>query len=143
MSESSKPPLWFMVVAGLALVWNLLGVAAYLGQVMMSDESIAALPEAERALYEGVPAWAVSAFAIAVFGGALGSLLLLLRKRLSVPVLVVSLVGVLVQMYHSFFVANSMEVYGPGAIAMPTMVVVIAFYLVWLSRSSVLRGWLD
>jgi len=142
MPESTKLPVWYWIVGGLALVWNLMGVAAYVAQVTMSEEALAALPEAERALYETVPAWAVGAFALAVFGGALGCLLLLLRKRLAMPALVVSLVGVLVQMSHSFFIADSMEVYGPGATVMPIMVVVIAILLVWHTRSSTARGWL-
>ena len=77
MSEKKiyKTPTWFMVVAVLLLVWNLLGVMAYIMQVTMSPETLAALPDAQRQLYENTPAWATAAFAIAVSGGALGCLL--------------------------------------------------------------------
>jgi hypothetical protein len=68
------------------------------------------LPEVERALYESVPAWATGAFAVAVWGGALGCLLLLLKKKLATPVLILSFIGIVVQMIHSFFIANSIEV---------------------------------
>ena len=33
---NSKAPRWFMIVAVVLLVWNLLGVMAYIMQVMMS-----------------------------------------------------------------------------------------------------------
>ncbi|VAW11040.1 hypothetical protein MNBD_BACTEROID03-2112 [hydrothermal vent metagenome] len=92
-----KPPIWFWIVSVLALLWNLLGVMAYLAQVNMTDETLAALPEAERALYENQPIWATMAFAIAVWGGALGSLALLLRKRWARAVLLISLIGIIVQ----------------------------------------------
>ena len=136
-------PKSFYWIAGVALIWNLLGVGAYLSQVTMSPDALNALPEAERALYENVPAWATAAFAIAVFGGAVGCLLLLLKKALATPVLIASLLGVVVQMYHAFFVANSIEVYGPGGMIMPIMVIVIAIFLVWYSMSAKKRGWIS
>jgi hypothetical protein len=143
MTESTtNPPRSFWIISGVALVWNLMGVMAYLMQAYMTDEAIAALPAAERALYENVPSWAVGAFAIAVFGGALGCILLLLRRRIAMPVLVGSLLGILVQMYHSFFIANSIEVYGPGKTIMPIMVIVIGAGLVWYVNSASQKGWL-
>ena len=143
MSESStKPaPKWFYFVVFLALVWNILGVAAYVMQVTMTPEALAALPEAERALYENVPSWATSAFALAVNGGAFGCFLLLLKKNFSIWLLEISLAGVLVQMFHSFFIANSYEVYGPGGLSMPIMVLIVSIYLVYLSRSAKANGW--
>ena len=103
---------------------------------------MAALPEAERALYESTPSWATGAFAFAVFGGALGCLALLLRKAWATPVLIVSLIGVLVQMFHSFFISKAFDVYGPGKMVMPIMVIVIAFFLVWTARCARREGWI-
>ena len=141
-SEStSKAPKWFMVVAVLLLVWNLLGVMAYLMQVTMGPEVLAALPEAERQLYESTPAWATAAFAVAVNGGALGCLLLVLKKNLAGVFLQLSLAGVLVQMFHSFFMSNSFEVFGPGGMIMPVMVLVIAIYLVTLAAKAKTLRW--
>ena len=139
--ERSKAPKWFMIVAAVLLVWNLVGVMAYIMQVTMSPEVIAALPEAQRQLYENTPAWATAAFAIAVNGGALGCVLLLLKRNLAGLFLQLSLAGVLVQMFHSFFMSNSFEVFGPGGMVMPVMVIVIAIYLVWLAVSAKNRGW--
>ena len=143
MSESNKnqAPKWFYFVVFFALVWNILGVAAYVMQVTMTPEALAALPEAERALYENVPAWATSAFALAVNGGAFGCFLLLLKKNFSILLLEISLAGVLVQMFHSFIIAKSYEVYGPGGSSMPILVVLISIYLVYLSRSAKANGW--
>jgi hypothetical protein len=142
MPGTTKPPVWYWVVGGLALIWNLLGVKAYLARVMMTEEAIAALPEAERALYTDAPTWAVGAFAIAVWAGALGCVVLLLRKSVALPVLIVSLVAIVVQDIHSFFIADSMVVYGPTVMIMPMMVLVIAVALVWHARSSIAKGWL-
>jgi len=141
-STTNKPPTWFWVVSVIALLWNLMGVFAYIGQVTMSPEVLQALPENERALYESAPAWATGAFAIAVWGGALGCILLVLRRKLATPVLFVSLIAIVVQMYHSFFISNSIEVYGPGGMIMPVMVILIAIFLIWFSRKATANGWL-
>ena len=143
MSEhATNPPVWFWIVAAVALVWNLLGVSAFVMQVSMSPEAIAALPEAEQALYENFPIWALIAFAAAVFGGAVGCILLLMRNKLAQSILIISLVGIVVQMIYNVFISGAMDVYGPGSIIMPIMVLVIAVFLVWLSRSATSKGWL-
>ena len=138
---NSKAPKWFMIVAAVLLVWNLLGVMAYIMQVMMSPETLAALPEEQRQLYENTPAWATAAFAVAVNFGALGCVLLLLRKNLAGLFLQLSLTGVLVQMFHSFFMSKSFEVFGPGGLVMPVIVIVIAIYLVVLAAKANTKRW--
>ncbi|MDH4013213.1 MAG: hypothetical protein OEU33_04170, partial [Chromatiales bacterium] len=55
---SNQPTRWFWILAIAALVWNLLGVMAYVMQVSMTEEALALLPEDQRVLYETVPAWA-------------------------------------------------------------------------------------
>ena len=140
--QVAKLPIWFWIIAGVALIWNLMGVSAYIMQVTMSAEILSSLPEAERALYENVPVWATGAFALAVFGGAIGCVLLLLRRNLSVPVFGASFAGVIVQMIYNFGIANSIAVYGPGSMLMPVMVVIIGAFLIWYSMSAKGKGWL-
>jgi len=143
MSEVSenKAPKWFMIVAVILLVWNLLGVMAYLMQVTMSPEVLATLPEAQLEILENTPAWATAAFAIAVNGGAIGCLLLVLKRNLAGFFLQLSLAGVLVQMFHSFFMSKSFEVFGPGGLVMPVMVIIIAIYLVVLASMAKVNHW--
>ncbi len=141
-SPSTKPAAWFWVTAATALVWNLMGAFAYVDQVMMTPEAIQALPENERALYDALPVWATAAFAFAVWGGTVGSLLLLLRRKLATSIFIISLLGILVQMFHSFFIIDSIAVYGPGSTIMPIMVIVIGIALVWFSRKVKSKGWL-
>ncbi len=143
MSDTTKsnPPAWFMVVVAILLCWNLMGVMAYIMQVTMTPEALAALPDAQRQLLENTPDWATAAFAIAVNGGVLGCLLLLLKRNLAGLFLKLSLAGVLVQMFHSFFMSNSFAVFGPGGMIMPVMVIVIAGYLVMLAVTAKSKRW--
>ncbi len=147
MSDSKQAPeviaipSWFKVAAILALLWNLLGVMAFVGQMLMTPEQIAELPLAEQNLYAATPIWATLAFAIAVFAGALGSLALLMKKAFCYQLFVLSFIGVVVQMLHAFFISDSYQVYGPGGAIMPIMVLVIALVLVRFAAKANNNNW--
>jgi hypothetical protein len=68
-----KPGSLFWVISGLALVWNLIGVINYLGQVLITDEILKSLPKEQQLMYQDVPSWVTAAFAVAVFSGTLGA----------------------------------------------------------------------
>ncbi|MBK7209555.1 hypothetical protein [Dokdonella sp.] len=137
-----KTPAWFKVVAVVALLWNLLGCIAFFFDLRLSPEDLAKLPEAQQALYAARPGWAVAATAIAVFGGVLGSIGLILGKRWALPVLVLSLLGILVQDFGLFVLADGASLAGPVAVVMQGIVLVVGVGLVLLSRKGIARGWL-
>ncbi len=127
----------------MGLVWNVLGVLAYLGQAFITEDMKAAMPEDQLQLMENTPAWVTAAFAIAVWGGLLGCIALLLRKRWAKTVLLVSLFAVLLQMTYNFFISNAMSVYGVGqAVIMPLVVIAIAILLYLLARVAEKHLWL-
>ena len=135
-------PKWFKPVAIVALLWNLLGCAAYLADVMLTPDDIAKMPPAQQALYAARPAWAVAATAFAVWAGALGSIGLIMRKRWATFVLIVSLFGVIVQDAALFGMTGAATEAGSAALAMQGLVLVIAFGLVLLGRRADQAGWL-
>ena len=141
-NANSTAPKWFVFLVIVLAIWNLMGVMAFVMQMTMTAEQIAALPEKEQVLYQDIPLWVNIAFGCAVFGGALGCIALVLKKAIALPILFISLAGVIVQMFHAFVIANSFEVYGPGGTIMPIMVVVVALYLVWLANNAKVKGWL-
>ncbi len=143
MTTTTKPKAAYWIIAVIAFIWNVMGVMAYLAQAYMTDEAKQLLPEAERTLYDNVPAWATAAFALAVFGGLLGALSLLLRKKIANLLFTVSLVGIIVQMSYNFFISNSIEVYGPGGMIMPIMILVLGIFLFMYSKSATTKGWLN
>lgn len=142
-NSENKPPMWFWIVSALALLWNLAGAMAYLGQAYMSVEALAQMSDAERLLYESQPAWVTAAFAIAVWGGSLGCIALLLKKKWAKPIFSISLLGIVAQLSHSFFMSNSFEVYGSGAMVMPVMILIVGIALVYFTNSALKKGWLS
>lgn len=140
---SVKPPMWFWIVSAVALIWNIMGVMAYLGSAFITEEMKAEMPSDQLALMENTPAWVTAAFAIAVWGGFLGCIALLLRKKWARPVLLISLIGIIVQMSYSFFMTNASEVYGQvQGVIMPVLLIVIGAALVLLAKTATNKNWL-
>ena len=142
MSSTKRMSTGLKVFAWLMVLWNGIGVAAFFSQLMMTPEMIAQLPEAQQAVYRDIPVWSYSAYALAVFGGLIGSILLALGKKLAFPVLVISLAGVIVQQYYNFVVIDAISIMGWGIVVMPVIVTSIALLLVLISQRGVRAGWL-
>ena len=128
----------FWVVAVLALIWNVMGVMNFI--VQMNPDMLAAYRESERAIVEGRPAWATGAFAIAVFGGALGALLLILRKSAASYLFMASLFGVILTMIHTLGVGIE---FGLGEIlGIILMPLAVAAFLIGYSKHAESKGWI-
>ncbi len=129
----------FWLIGAVALIWNGMGVINFF--VQMNPDMLAAFRESERAIIEGRPAWATGAFAIAVFGGALGCLLLLLRKSAACYLFIASLLGVIVTMIHTLGVDMD---FGLGEIlGIILLPLVVAAFLIWYSKQAESKGWIS
>ena len=126
-------PTWYLFIAVTALIWNLMGVALFLAHLLMPAYMFAELSATERAVYEDLPVWALSTFAVAVFSGTLGCIFLILRKSEAFWILLLSLIGVIVRMAH-LSVNGAFAYYRPIELIMPIMIAVIAIALVWVAR---------
>ncbi len=142
-NTSQIVPVWFWIVSVGGLLWNLLGVMAFFMQVMISPEILELMPEAERALMQSTPGWAMGAFAIAVFCGTIGCIGLLLRQRWAKYLFVLSLLGIIAQNINAFFIQDSFAVFGPGGTMMVGLVALVALGLILLSVRADNNGWLS
>lgn len=140
MSTSTKPPVWFWIVAVVALLWNALGIMAYLMRAYMTDEALAALPQEQQVYLQNQPAWYIGVFALAVFGGTLGSLLLLLRKALAYWIFVVSLICVVAQWSYDLFMVENSPAFESSGMAMAVMIPLFSVALVFISRTAKSKG---
>ncbi|MCX7549544.1 hypothetical protein [Xanthomarina sp. F2636L] len=141
--STNKPPIWFWIVSIIALIWNLMGVIVYIGQAYMTDAELADLSATEQTLYNNIPVWVTIAFAIAVFGGTLASIALLLRKKLSLKLFIISLLGIITQLAYNLFISDAMKVYGPEGLIMPIMVLIIGIYLIMFSNRCISKKWIS
>ena len=138
MSHSNnKPPIWYWLVSLIALVWNGMGVNAYLQQAYDTESYRAMYSEEQLEIAAGLPAFVTAAFAIAVFGGLTASVLLLFRNKLASFVFLVSLLAVLVQTGYLLingYVSN---------LVMTILIVVFAVVMLWFSRMAKAKSWLN
>lgn len=136
-----KPPKWFLPVAVLALLWNLLGCAMYLHEVMLSAGDVARMDAAQQAYHAMRPAWALGATAVAVWFGAAGCVGLILHRTWALPLLAVSLLGLVVQDTYLFGMTASLAIPAP-VVAIQALVLAIAIGLVWMAHTGARRNWL-
>jgi len=134
-------PKWYLPVTIVALIWNLLGCAAYLADVTTSPEAVAKMTPVQQQMYASRTAWGVGATATAVWFGAAGCVGLILRKRWAMPLLVISLLGVLVQDFAIFVASKVGAQAGAMAFVLQGLVLVVAIRLVLLARSAAAKGW--
>lgn len=127
-----KPHFSFWFVAASGLVWNLMGCLNYV--VQSNPASVAQMPETYQVIIAGRPAWATAAFAVAVFGGAAGCILLLLRKRVALSVLILSFAGVVLT---GVFTLNVI-----GLVPSTTLAVLAGGALLWYASIVHRWGWL-
>ena len=138
-----KPRSLFYVISSMALVWNLMGVFNYLGQVLMSDEVLASLPKDQQLLYQDVPAWVTAAFAVAVFSGTLGAVFLLLKRKIASTFFILSFVGIVTQMSYGLLLDEKTDNYGPLGLLMPLIIIAVGAYLIWYSKKAKENRWLS
>ena len=132
----SQPKISYWVIAALGLVWSLMGCLNYI--VQTNPETMTQMPEKYQALIASRPAWATAAFAIAVFGGAVGCILLLLRRKVAVHIFVASLLGVTLTMVQAVIFAG----FAPQVLVQTGSSLIVAAVLVWVAWAAKARGWL-
>ncbi len=147
MSEKSntQPGTAFWAIGGLLAVWNLSGLYQYFTFSKLEPAMLqAAGYSAEQIAHVfDTPAWAHSAYAIAVNAGVLGVIFLLLRKAWAVPMFVISLVGAIVQFADAYLLRNGLDIFERVWLVLPALVILICIFEIWYSRKASRRGWLS
>lgn len=138
--QSTPRHLW--VVGIVALLWNAMGAMDYVLTQTRNEAYMGQFTPEQLAFFYGFPTWVVAAWAIAVWAGVLGAVLLLLRKRLAVPVFLASLVAMVITTLHNYVLSDGMEVMGKDAMALGFTVVIflVAIALFLYAQAMQKRG---
>lgn len=139
MNTIKKPTPLYWLISIVALFWNFMGIIAYLGQAYISDDALKMLPEENQLYFSNVPAWVTAAFAVAVFGGFLGSIGLMIRKKWAYFLFVISFLALLVQHLYNFFIQNYIEMTGSQMI-LPIVTFIVALFLIYFSKQKSQQG---
>jgi hypothetical protein len=130
---------WYWIAAVVALLFMAVGCAGFVMDVMTDPNT---LDPAQRALFVARPTWMKAAYTVAVWSGLAGVLILLLRRRLAEPVLLVSLVATILT-FLPYAVVPAVRAAVSTADVVAAVVVIILVALTYLfARDARQRGWL-
>ena len=137
-SKSNKPSILFWIIGVSALLWNLMGVAAYLFQAYATEEMIAEMPPEQQAeMMIEHPSWLTALFALGVFGGFLGCIFYLARKKFSYYLFILSGVSATIQ---QVYIIMDIEL---NMYFMPIMIIIICIFLILYSKKYIKEGILN
>jgi hypothetical protein len=138
----STAPRWLLWVSILLLVWNVIGIVAFISQFGMNARDIAVTDDIQRDLWSRMQPYVWVAYAVAVAGGTLGVVGLLLKQRWAILPYIVSLIAMIVQFTNPYLlhVANTRQM---SIMTFPVILIAIAAVQVMLARHALKTGWLN
>jgi len=137
----SRTAWHFWVISGIALVWNSIGAMDYLMTQTRNESYMSAFTSEQLAFFYGLPTWAIAAWAVGVWGGVLGALLLLLRKRAAVLAFLASLIAMVITAFQNYILSNGMEVIGDAfSLIFTTAIFLAALALLLYAYAMQKRG---
>lgn len=134
-------PIHLWLVGAISLAWNAFGCLDYTMTETRNAAYLARMTPEQLAYFNSFPAWAVALWAIGVWGGLAGSILLLLRHRWAVPTLAVSLAGAALGLVGQHLLpGRPASLSGAGMTIFGLVIVAIAAALWWYARAMRARG---
>ncbi len=139
-SGIGRTPRHLWVVGIVALLWNAVGAMDYLMTQTRNESYMSQFTPEQLSFFYGFPTWVVAFWAIAVWAGVLGAILLLMRKRLAVPVFVASFLAMVVTSFHNYVLSNGAEVTGLLGLGFSALIFLIAAGLIVYARAMNSKG---
>lgn len=144
-NPSSDPvvvtPRHVWIVGVLALLWNSVGAFDYLMTESRNQAYMSKFTPEQLAYFYAFPMWVIFTWALSVWAGVLGSVLLLLRKRWAVPVFTISLAALLLTFFYNYVLTNGVAVMGGvGGLLFSAVIFVIAVALLVYARALARKG---
>lgn len=138
----TSPSIWFWLIAILALLWNLVGVMAFISELIIDSVKFEELSETKQNFYETRPYWVIIAYGLAVFAGVLGAIALLFRNKIAKLLFILSLIGIIAQQFYIFFLSDVLLDIGLEDLLLPIAIIVIGFLLMWYAKYTIAKGWI-
>jgi hypothetical protein len=137
-------PGWFTIVAALLVLWGMAGCASFYAHVAYGADMDPKATDWDRAYYAALPAWLNLVYLVAVAGGLLGSVALLLSSAWARPLAIASLGAVIVQFGYVFAATDLIAHKGAAAtVPFPAVIAAIAMFQIWFAGLARRRGWIS
>jgi len=140
-TSNGRTPWHLWVVGVLAVLWNSMGAFDYLMTQTRNEGYMSDYTPEQLEYFYGFPTWVVAFWAIAVWGGVLGAVLLVIRKKLAAGVFLVSFLSMVVTSIYNFGLSNGLEHMGdPFSLVFSALIFVFAFLLYLYAKAMKNRG---
>jgi len=131
---------WHLWLVGIvALLWSGMGALDYYMTQTKNESYMSHFTPEQLEFFYGFPGWLVAFWAIAVWGGVVGSVLLLMRKRIAVWVFLASLISMVITAIHNYGFSNGMDVMG-DAFSLGFTAVIFVLALLFFVYSRAMRN---
>jgi hypothetical protein len=132
-NSESKLPTSFWVIAVLGLLWNLFGAYLYVMARVDPETALAGASPEMRDYVANQPIWANLGYGFGIWGSALGSVAMILRKKIAAPLFLTSLIGAAIS-----HLGQAMA--GVIPIGLTIVIMGVIAFLWWYSRRCVEQG---
>jgi hypothetical protein len=140
-TAQARTPVHLWIVGILALLWNAFGCFDYLMTNLKNRTYMAQFTADQLAYMNGLPGWLTAFWALGVWGGLIGAILLLMRNRYAVWALGLSLIGAIVGLGYQMFMTQMPASMKEGLMGfMPWVIIIIAAVLFWYAWSVEKKG---
>jgi len=138
----AKAPWHLWVIGVFALLFNSIGVFDFVMSMAQGAkyQASAGMTPDQIAHYQNMPAWMTVVWAVGVFGAFVASMLLLMRRRLAVPVFVVSLAAFLISLLYTYVLTGGGAVMGRQMAITSAVIAGLLFFFIGYSRFMTVRG---
>jgi hypothetical protein len=146
MSQSNfkKAPWHLWAVGIVGLLWSAMGAMDFVMTQIKHEEYMSAFTPEQLEFFYGFPIWVVVCWAIAVWGGVIGSILLLMRKTLAVWSYFASFIAMVITTFQNFVLSNALEVIGDTfSLVFSAAIFLIALGLYWYARKMQQKNFLS
>lgn len=142
MHATVKTPWHLWLVGVIAVLFNFIGVFDFVMSMAKGAEyqASAGMTPDQIAHYQGMPSWMMLVWAVGVFGAFLASILLLLRRKLALPIFVLSLVAFLISLIYHYVLTDGSAILGQQMVIASVVIAGLLILFIWYSRYMVVRG---
>ena len=142
MAQDTAGRPWHLWLTGIiGGLWSAMGVLSFMLTQMKVEAVMSQFPPQQREYFESFPWWTVAFWAIGVFGGVIGCLLLLLKNRLAFHALLASVIGAIVCNLGGLFLLGGMEVMvETSALGFTVFPIFFAAFLAYYARAMSKKG---
>ena len=125
----------------MAMLWCSMGVIDFLMTQTRNQAYMSNFTPQQIEFFYSLPPWVLLAWAVAVWGGVLGAVLLILRRRFAVQVFLVSFIAMVLSTFHNYLLSDGMEVMGdPFSLIFSAVIFLIALALFVYAHVMYKRG---